>query len=181
MIPTAEIRKILDLSLHWSTETRVQRTLRNHCPCLYKPQSTAESSTGILSISPMSWVNSPNTDTSFRPSLASFIFSCTLASSFCFPVFIFTFSTLLTNPFFSHFVLLPRNNKNSQVLISMGFPAGLVVKNPPAKQVGSIPGSGRSPGEEDGHPLQYPCLESPMVKWAWWSTVHGVAKELDMT
>ena len=41
---------------------------------------------------------------------------------------------------------------------------------------GSIPGSGRSPGEGDGNPLQYSCLENPMDGGAWWATVHGVAK-----
>ena len=42
--------------------------------------------------------------------------------------------------------------------------------------LGSIPGSGRSPGEENGNPLQYSCLENPMDRGAWWATVHGVAK-----
>ena len=41
---------------------------------------------------------------------------------------------------------------------------------------GSIPRSGRSPGEGHGNPLQYFCLENPMDKGAWWATVHGVAK-----
>ena len=41
---------------------------------------------------------------------------------------------------------------------------------------GSIPGSGRSPGEGNGNPLQYSCLENPMDRGAWWATVHGVAK-----
>ena len=41
---------------------------------------------------------------------------------------------------------------------------------------GSIPGSGRSPGERNGNPLQYSCLESPMDGGAWLATVHGVAK-----
>ena len=41
---------------------------------------------------------------------------------------------------------------------------------------GSIPGSGRSPGEGNGNPLQYPCLENPMDRVAWWATVHGVTK-----
>ena len=41
---------------------------------------------------------------------------------------------------------------------------------------GSIPGSGRSPGEGSGNPLQYSCLEDPMGKGAWQTTVHGVAK-----
>ena len=41
---------------------------------------------------------------------------------------------------------------------------------------GSIPGSGRSPGEGNGNPLQYYCLENPMDRGAWQATVHGVAK-----
>ena len=40
----------------------------------------------------------------------------------------------------------------------------------------SIPGSGRSPGEENGNPLQYSCLENPMDRGAWRPTVHGVAR-----
>ena len=40
----------------------------------------------------------------------------------------------------------------------------------------SIPGSGRSPGEGNGNPLQYSCLENPMDGGAWWATNHGVAK-----
>ena len=41
---------------------------------------------------------------------------------------------------------------------------------------GFIPGLGRSPGEGNGNPLQYSCLENPMDGEAWWATVHGVAK-----
>ena len=41
---------------------------------------------------------------------------------------------------------------------------------------GSIPGSGRSPGEGSGNPLQYSCLANSMDRGAWWATVHGVAK-----
>ena len=41
---------------------------------------------------------------------------------------------------------------------------------------GLIPWSGRSPGEGNGNPLQYYCLENPMDGGAWWATVHGVAK-----
>ena len=40
-----------------------------------------------------------------------------------------------------------------------------------AGDLGSIPGSGRSPGEGNGHPLQYSCLENPMDGGAWWATV----------
>ena len=57
----------------------------------------------------------------------------------------------------------------------------LVVKNPPAslgdlRDVGSVLGSGRSPGEGNGNPLQYCCLENPMGRGAWQATVHRVAK-----
>ena len=47
--------------------------------------------------------------------------------------------------------------------------------------LGLIPGSGRSPGEENGNPLQYSCLENPMDREAWRATVHGIAKSWDMT
>ena len=62
----------------------------------------------------------------------------------------------------------------------------LVVKNPPAKagdvrDLGSIPGSGRYPGEGNGNLLQYSCLGKPMDSGAWWATVHGVAKEFNTT
>ena len=42
--------------------------------------------------------------------------------------------------------------------------------------LGSIPGLGRSPGEQHGNPLQYSCLENSMDGGAWWATVHGVSK-----
>ena len=45
-----------------------------------------------------------------------------------------------------------------------------------AGDLGSIPGSGRSPGEGNGNPLQDSCLENPMDRGAWWVTVHRVAK-----
>ena len=52
-----------------------------------------------------------------------------------------------------------------------------VVKNLPANaDPGSIPGSGRSPGEGHDNPLQYSCLENPMDRGAWWATVSRVAK-----
>ena len=41
---------------------------------------------------------------------------------------------------------------------------------------GSIPGLGKFPGEGNGNPLQYSCLENPTDRGAWWATVHGVAK-----
>ena len=45
-----------------------------------------------------------------------------------------------------------------------------------ARELGSILGSGRYPGEENGNPLQYSCLANPMDRGAWWATVHGVAR-----
>ena len=45
-----------------------------------------------------------------------------------------------------------------------------------AKDMSSIPGSGRSPGEGNGNPLQYSCLENSTDRGAWWAIVHGVAK-----
>ena len=42
--------------------------------------------------------------------------------------------------------------------------------------LGSVPGSGRSPEEGNGNPLQYSCLENSMDRGAWQATVHGVAK-----
>ena len=51
----------------------------------------------------------------------------------------------------------------------LGFPGGSVVKNPPtnAGDMGSIPGSGRSPGVGNGNPLQYSCLENSMDRGVW--------------
>ena len=51
---------------------------------------------------------------------------------------------------------------------------------PPDRDLGSVPGSGRFPGEENGYPLQYSCLKHPMDRGAWQATVHGVA-ESDMS
>ena len=42
--------------------------------------------------------------------------------------------------------------------------------------MGLIPGPGSSPGEGNGNPLQYPCLEDPMDRGAWWATAHGVTR-----
>ena len=57
-------------------------------------------------------------------------------------------------------------------------PVAQIVKNVPVvwEDPGSIPGSGRSPGEGNGYPLQYSCLENPTDRGAWWATVHGVIK-----
>ena len=64
-----------------------------------------------------------------------------------------------------------------------GFAGGSEVKNLPANagDVGSIPGSCRSPGEGSSNPLQDSCLGHPMDRGAWRATVQGVAKDLDRT
>ena len=66
------------------------------------------------------------------------------------------------------------------------LPWWFVVKNSPAnardtRDIGLIPGSGRSPGVGNDNPLQYSCLENSLDRGAWRATVHGVAKELDTT
>ena len=55
--------------------------------------------------------------------------------------------------------------------LKMGFPGGSAVKNLSANtgDVGSIPGSGRSPGEGNGNPLRYSCLGNPTDREAWWA------------
>ena len=68
----------------------------------------------------------------------------------------------------------------------MSFPGSLVVKNLPAsaeyaRDVGSISGLERSPGEGNGNMLQHSCLGNPMDRRVWWATVHGVTKESDRT
>ena len=64
-----------------------------------------------------------------------------------------------------------------------GIPDGTMIKNLPAsaEDAGSMPGSGRSPGEGNGNPLQNSYLGNAMDRGAWQATVHGVAKESDKT
>ena len=74
---------------------------------------------------------------------------------------------------FTSFSISLYENRASQVV--------LVVKNPPAnvgdiKDLGSIPGLGRSHRGGRGNPVQYPSLENPMDRGAWWATVHRGAK-----
>ena len=58
------------------------------------------------------------------------------------------------------------------------FPGGSLLKNPPANAgyAHSMSGWGRSPGEENGNPLQYARLDNLMDRGGWWDIVHGVAK-----
>ena len=70
-------------------------------------------------------------------------------------------------------------NKGAKII--QGLPQGLNGKESTCNagdvgDTGLIPGLGRSPGEANGNPLQYSCLENPMDVGAWWATVQGVAK-----
>ena len=60
----------------------------------------------------------------------------------------------------------------TQPKASEGLPCGSELKNPPASAETQVPGSGRPPGEGNGKPLQYSCLENPMDRGGWWATVH---------
>ena len=77
---------------------------------------------------------------------------------------------------FSHWIIYYR-----KTFYNAGFPDGLVVKNLPANagasgDEGLIPGSGGSPGEGNGNPFQYSCLQNPMDRGAWRAVVHRVTK-----
>ena len=65
-----------------------------------------------------------------------------------------------------------------RLLLQLGFPGDSDGKEYAcnAGDLGSITGLGRSPGEGNGNPLQYSCLEDLMDRRTWWATVHGVAK-----
>ena len=73
---------------------------------------------------------------------------------------------------------LPRSRWNIKVIMPLGFCGGSDSKASArnVRDPGSIPVSGGSPGEGNGNPLQYSCLENSMVGGAWWATVHGVTK-----
>ena len=66
--------------------------------------------------------------------------------------------------------------------IVRSLPGSSVVKNLPASagDMGSIPASGRAHGEGNGNPFQYSRLGNLMDRRAWWATVHGITKELDI-
>ena len=73
------------------------------------------------------------------------------------------FLPFLFSPFYPFYKLLTVGSDGKESACKAGDP-------------GSIPGSGRSPGERNGNPLQYSCLENSMDKGAWWAAVPVVAK-----
>ena len=73
---------------------------------------------------------------------------------------------------------LHKEQQQKVSILNWASQVALMVKNPLANagNLGSIPGWGRTPGEGNGNPLQYSCLENSVDKGAWWATVDGVAK-----
>ena len=88
---------------------------------------------------------------------------------------------ILTNLYFSHISIPLCRFLKGRYGFSWAFQVVLMVRNTPAsagdiRDTDSIPGSGRSPGEENGIPLQYSCLENPMNRGAWQATIYRVTK-----
>ena len=79
----------------------------------------------------------------------------------------------ISSPFYSLLLLVPMF-----IIYALGFPGGSDVKASACKggDLGSVPGLGRSPGEGNGNPLQYSCLQNPVDGGAWWAIVHRVTK-----
>ena len=75
------------------------------------------------------------------------------------------------------------NHSQIPLINDQGFPGGSGAKNLPANagDSGSIPGSGRFPGEGNSYKFQYSCLENPMDRGAWLAPAHGVSEESDKT
>ena len=78
---------------------------------------------------------------------------------------------------------IPWRSNRLPMPVFLGFPCGSAGKESACnvRDLGSIPGLGRSLGEGKGYPRQYSCLENPMDRETWWAIVHGVAKESDTT
>ena len=87
-------------------------------------------------------------------------------------IFLSTHRSLLAHPASRKTVLITASPETS------GIPRWLSGKESACqwRRYSSVPGWGRSPGEGNGNPLQHSCLENPMDRGAWWTTVHRVAK-----
>ena len=98
------------------------------------------------------------------------------------PFSLYTYVSILdSTPFWRSiwlFHLIPYCFDYCSFIVTFGDPGGSDSKASVynAGDLGSIPRSGRSPGEGNGNPLQYNCLENPMDRGAWQATIHGVAK-----
>ena len=89
--------------------------------------------------------------------------------------------TILSLPSSWRNIIFPKAVQNNDPELITYAQVALEVKNQPAsawdvRDMGSIPGSGRSPGGGDGNPLQYSCLENPMERGDWWVPEHSVAQ-----
>ena len=114
-----------------------------------------------------------------------FIFSGLISFSICFPVSLTLFLLCFLKPlssvvkkFCTYIYIYIYVCMCMYIYIYIGFPGGSEVKASAytVGDPGSSPGSGRSPGERNGNPLQYSCLEKPMEGGARQATVHGVPK-----
>ena len=75
-----------------------------------------------------------------------------------------------------------KESETTEQLTLQGFPGGSVSKESTRNaDVSSVPESGRFPGEGNGNPLQYVCLGNPMDREAWQATVHGVARQTQLS
>ena len=84
----------------------------------------------------------------------------------------------ISDPFYLFGFFIRLSRAPIEAAENRGFPGGSVIKNMLANAgyMSLIPALGRSPGEGNGNPLQYCCLENSMDRGLWWATVHGVAK-----
>ena len=105
-------------------------------------------------------------------------------SCICMYMYIFIYTLSIYTHMYESAITLPQYNYifSGFYNIILGFPGSAMVKNLSgnAGDVDLIPGSGRSPGEGNGNPLQYSCLGNPRDRSAWQASVHGFAKELVM-
>ena len=90
-------------------------------------------------------------------------------------------AVLLLGTFLGEMNTFIHKKTHIRIIVIASHQVALVVKNPPTSEgdirdASLIPGSGRSPGEGNGNPLQYSCLENPVDREACWATVHRVAK-----
>ena len=74
------------------------------------------------------------------------------------------------------FLCFPGGSDGEESACNEGDPESACSEGDPAMKEKNLPGRGRSPGEGNGNPLWYSCLENSMDRGAWWATVHGVAK-----
>ena len=77
---------------------------------------------------------------------------------------------------FMAFLCFPGGSDGEESACNEGDPESACSEGDPAMKEKNLPGRGRSPGEGNGNPLWYSCLENSMDRGAWWATVHGVAK-----